>query len=130
MAFETVTGYCWPQSVTGGGTVGLHLSSAGGRVVSVEVARCGWKRDVVFADTVPADFHPTPHGAAQDGCGWPAAIVLEVDRAWRSGYYEGVLETAVAARRRRSHAFFVARPPVGAPTAPILLALATNTWHA
>ena len=68
MAFETVNGYCWPQSATGGGTVALHLSSAGGRPVSVEVARVGWRREVVFADdAVPADFHATPHGAAQDG---------------------------------------------------------------
>ena len=34
MAFETVTGYCWPHSVQGGDTVGLHLSSSGGRAVS------------------------------------------------------------------------------------------------
>ena len=33
-------------------------------------------------------------------------------------------------KRRRSHAFFVVRPPTGAPTASILLALSTNTWHA
>ena len=130
MPFETVTGYCWPQSAVGGGTVGLHLSSAGGRPVSVEVARCGWRREVVWADTVPADFHPTPHGAAQDGCGWPAAVVLDVDPSWRSGYYEVVLEIDLDGKRRRSHAFFVVRPQIGAPTAPILLALATNTWHA
>jgi hypothetical protein len=130
MGFETVTGYCWPQSAVGGETVGLHLSSAGGRPVSVEVARCGYKRDIVFADTVPADFQPTPHGAAQDGCGWPAAMVLGVDPAWRSGYYEVVLEIDVDGKRRRSHAFFVVRPPTGAPTAPILLALSTNTWNA
>jgi drug/metabolite transporter (DMT)-like permease len=35
MAYETVTGYCWPQSIGQGGTVALHLSSAGGRTVSV-----------------------------------------------------------------------------------------------
>lgn len=131
MAFETVHGYCWPQSAAGGGTVAVHLSSAGGRPVAVEVARVGWRREVVWADdAVPAEFHPTPRGAAQDGCGWPAALVLDVDPSWRSGYYEVVLEIDVDGKRRRSHAFFVVRPPVGAPTAPILLALSTNTWHA
>jgi hypothetical protein len=130
MAFETVTGYCWPQSVTGGGTVGLHLSSPGGRPVAVEVARVGWRREVVFADDVPADFHPTPRGADREGCGWPAALVLDVDRGWRSGYYEVVLDVDVDGSTRRSHAFFVVRPPAGARTAPILLALSTNTWHA
>jgi hypothetical protein len=130
VAHETVTGYCWPQSVTGGGRVGLHLSSAGGRPVTVEVARVGWRRDVVHAGVVAAADHPTPHGAARDGCGWPAALELDVDPAWRSGFYEVVLEIDVDGRRRRSHAFFVVRPPTGAPTAPVLLALSTNTWHA
>jgi hypothetical protein len=131
MAFETVTGYCWPQSVTGGDAVGLHLSSAGARPVAVEVARVGAARTVVFADdAVPADAHPTPTDAHSRGCDWPAAVVLDVDAGWRSGYYEVALEIDVDGKRRRSHAFFVVRPPTGAPTASILLALSTNTWHA
>ena len=77
-----------------------------------------------------ADFHPTPLGAAQDGCGWPAAHVLAVDPAWRSGYYEVQLDVDLDGKHRRSHAFFVVRPRPGAPTARALLALSTNTWHA
>ena len=73
MPFETVTGYCWPQSVAPGQPVGLHLSSAGGRPVQVEVARIGGARDVRWRETVPADFHPTPDGADANGCGWPVA---------------------------------------------------------
>jgi hypothetical protein len=131
VAFETVTGYCWPQSAVGGGTVGLHLSSAGGRPVAVEVARVGADRSVVFSDeAVPAEHHPTPADAPSQGCGWPAAVVLDVDPTWRTGYYEVVLEIDVDGKRRRSHAFFVVRPAVGAPASPILLALSTNTWHA
>ena len=131
MAFESVTGYCWPQSVVGGETVGLHLSSAGERPVAVEVARVGDGRTVVFVDdAVPAGSHATPADAHASGCGWPPAVVLDVDPAWRSGYYEVVLEIDVEGQRRRSHAFFVVRPRVGAPTASILLALSTNTWHA
>ncbi|MEQ1786221.1 MAG: N,N-dimethylformamidase beta subunit family domain-containing protein [Acidimicrobiales bacterium] len=131
MAFETVTGYCWPQSVEGGGTVGLHLSSAGGRPVSVEIARVGAERTVVFADgAIPADSHPTPADAHAAGCGWPAAVVLDVDPTWRSGYYEVVLAIDVDGKLRRSHAFFVVRPPAEGRGAPVLLALATNTWHA
>lgn len=48
MAYEPVSGYCWPQSSEPGGRVGLHLSSAGGRPVSVEVARIAQHREVVF----------------------------------------------------------------------------------
>ena len=131
MAYETVTGYCWPQSVGSGGTVALHLSSAGARPVSIEVARVGAGRTIVFSDgAVPADSHAIPTDAHSNGCGWPVALVLDVDPAWRSGYYEVVLEIDVDGKRRRSHAFFVVRPVTGAPTASILLALSTNTWHA
>ena len=131
MAFETVTGYCWPQSVAPGGRVALHLSSAGARPVDVEVARVGGTRDVVHTESaVPAGDHPTPNGAAQTGCSWPGAAELVVGDDWRSGYYEVVLQIDVDGKRRRSHAFFVVRPPAGRPTARVLLALSTNTWHA
>jgi len=131
MAYETVTGYCWPQSVTAGDTVALHLSSAGSRPVEVEVARVGASRTVVHHDpAVPAGYHPLPVDAAQQGCGWPVAAELAVDPSWRSGYYEVALTIDVDGRRRHGHAFFVVRPPVGRPGARALLALATNTWHA
>src|SRR5690606_1664842 len=131
MAYETVTGYCWPQSVEGGDVVGLHLSSARGRPVSVEVARVGAERTVVHVERdVPAEDHPTPPDAATAGRGWPAAMALTVDPSWRSGYYEVLLEIELDGKRRQSHAFFVVRPPAGRPTARILLALSTNTWHA
>jgi hypothetical protein len=131
MAFETVAGYCWPQSAAAGERVALHVASPGGRPVDVEVARVGAERTVVVHEQgIDAGAHPVPLDAAQQGCGWPAAFALDVDPAWRSGYYEVVLEVDVDGKRRRSHAFFVVRPPTGRPTAPILLALSTNTWHA
>src|SRR3954452_21792358 len=131
MAYETVTGYCWPQSVTRGDTVALHLSSPGARPVAVEVARVGAARTVVFFDdAVPADSYATPIDASGNGCGWPAALALEIDSAWRSGYYEVALTVDIDGKVRRSHAFFVVRPRDNAPTASILLALATNTWQA
>lgn len=129
MPFETVTGYCWPQSVEPGGTVGLHLSSASGRPVQVEVARVGGTRDVRWAETVGADFHPTPDGADANGCDWPAAVTIDVGDDWSSGYHEVVLTIEVDGRRRTSHAFFVVRP-TPASTNSILLQLATNTLHA
>jgi hypothetical protein len=126
-----VTGYCWPQSVEAGQDVGLHLSSAGGRPVRIEVARVGFERDVVLVEpAVPAGDHPTPLDAAQLGCGWPVACTITPEASWRSGYYEVVLEIDVDGKVRQDHAFFVVRPTVGAPTAPVLLALSTNTWHA
>jgi hypothetical protein len=128
MRREVVTGYCWPQSVLPGEDVGLHLSSSSGRPVRVEVARVGASRDVVFhRDAVAAEELETPPDASSAGCGWPVALTLGVDRSWRSGYYEVVLEIDVGGKVRRDHAFFVVRP---SSAARIVLALATNTWHA
>lgn len=129
MSFAAATGYCWPQSVDPGGAVALHASSPAGREVSVEVARCGWRREVVLRTTIECDDHPVPEGAAQHGCGWPVALTVDVGTDWRSGYYEVVLEVDVDGRIRREHAFFVVRPPADS-SARILLALSTNTWHA
>jgi hypothetical protein len=131
MPRETVTGYCWPQSVEPGGTVSLHLSSSGARPVAVEVARVGRERTVVLTNpAVVAGDHATPTDAAAKGCAWPAALAIAVEPSWRSGYYEVALEIDVGGKIRRDHAFFVVRPKTGAPTARILLALATNTWNA
>ncbi|HEY2215407.1 MAG TPA: N,N-dimethylformamidase beta subunit family domain-containing protein, partial [Acidimicrobiales bacterium] len=128
MAREVVTGYCWPQSVDSGGQVGLHMSSSASRPVHVEVARIGWRREVVFsADAVLAGEHATPADAAAKGCGWPTALNLDVDPSWRSGYYEVIMEIEVDGKVRRDYAFFVVRP---SPGTRIVLALSTNTWHA
>ena len=128
MPREVVTGYCWPQSVRGGEQVDLHLSSSGGRPVRVEVARLGARREVVFtAPSVAANEQQTPHDASANGCGWPAALTIDVEPAWRTGFYEVVLEIDVGEKVRRDYAFFVVRP---SKPASIVLALATNTWHA
>ena len=114
-----------------GERVALHLSSPGGRPVAVEVARVGRERTVIHREArVEAGEHATPADASSRGCGWPAALAVDVDPAWRSGYYEVTLDVDVGARTRRDHAFFVVRPQVGAPSAPRLLVLSTNTWHA
>src|SRR6476661_2604173 len=128
MAREVVTGYCWPQSAGAGEQVGLHMSSSGGGAVRVEVARIGAQREVVLsADAVEADEHETPRDASSKGCHWPRALTIDVDPAWRSGYYEVVMEIEVGEKVRRDFAFFVVRPRAGTG---IVLALATNTYYA
>jgi hypothetical protein len=128
MGREVVTGYCWPQSVRPGEQVGLHMSSSAGRPVRVEVARVGARREVVFSsDAVAADEHEIPRDASSKGCGWPIALTLDVDPTWQSGYYEVVMEIEVGEKVRRDYAFFIVRPSSGAR---IVVALATNTWHA
>ena len=100
MAFETVTGYCWPQSVDGG----EHGRAA--PVVRRAAARCRsrWpgsaaERTVVFADdAVPADDHATPRDAAQRraAAGRPAARARR-----RPGVALGLLRGRPRDRRRR-----------------------------
>src|SRR6202012_1665227 len=106
----------------------LHMSSSGGRPVRVEVARIGGRREVVLrVDGIAVEEFETPKNASSQGCGWPKALTLEVEPTWRSGYYEVVMEIDVGEKVRRNYAFFVVRP---SPGARIVLALATNTWHA
>ena len=132
MAFETVTGYCWPQSVAAGEQVGLHLSSAGGRPV-VGRGRPGRRRAHGRVHrrrrrrptTTPR--RPTRRPPAAAGRRPPRS------RSTRPG--------ARATTRWSSRSTSTARPGAATPSswcarrrrrrrAPILLALATNTWHA
>lgn len=131
MARVSVDGYCWPQSAAAGDTVSLHLSVSDPRPVRIEVARIGAGRTVLHTDTVEADHHPVPAGADVDGCGWPVATTFTVGDDWASGYYEVLLTVEDdKGRERSSHAFVVVRPNPTTTDATILLALATNTWHA
>jgi hypothetical protein len=129
VGYDTVAGYCWPQSIGQGGSVALHLSSSGARTVEVEIARVGGTREVVWVDRVPAGDHPVPARAWELGCDWPAAAVVTALPEWRSGYYEVVLTIDVDGVMRRDHSFFVLRPPADS-TNTILLQLSTNTWYA
>ena len=128
MVRETVTGYCWPQSAGHGEQIGLHMSSSGARPVCVEIARVGGQREVVFTlAAVATGDHETPKNASSNGCRWPVALTIDVEPSWRSGYYEVVMEIQVGEKVRRDYAFFVVRPQ---SKERIIVALATNTWHA
>ena len=124
---EVVTGYCWPQSVSPGvrlvSPVVVRWPPGAGRSGTGRRATGGCVR----SDAVAADEHETPKDASSNGCGWPVAFTLDVDPTWRSGYYEVVMEIDVGEKVRRDYAFFVVRPSSGAR---IVIALATNTWHA
>lgn len=123
----TVWAYCWPQSVGAGETVSIHCSSPVPDL-TVEVARVGGVREVVWSGTATAEHLDMPADADTEGCGWPATLTIEVDPGWRSGYYEVVVQPAGGGGSEHNRAFFVVRP--SGRRAPILLALSTNTWNA
>ena len=104
------------------------MSSSGARPVRIEVARVGGQREVVLRSaSVTTEEHETPKTASSTGCGWPVALVVDVDPSWRSGYYEVVMEIEVGDKVRHDYAFFVVRPT---SKERIVVALATNTWNA
>jgi hypothetical protein len=128
MARETVTGYCWPQSVGNGEQSVFTCRPRVHDLCRVEIARVGGRREVVFTSaSVATGDHETPKTASSTGCQWPVALTVEVDPSWRSGYYEVVMEIDVGDKVRRDYAFFVVRPQ---SKERIVVALATNTWHA
>ena len=113
MAYETVTGYCWPQSVEAGQTVGAapllgrRAAGAGRGGPGGRPAR----RRAHATTAVTAGDHPTPLDAAQLGCGWPAALdARRRGRAGAAATTRSSSRSTSTARRRREHAFFVVRP--------------------
>ncbi|MEZ5219230.1 MAG: hypothetical protein R2715_22210 [Ilumatobacteraceae bacterium] len=130
MAFETITGYCWPQSATAGETGVASPVLPEGRPVSVEIARAGVTRDVVFSDSsILADHHPTAR------CGEPGLRLACGDESLHRRIVAfRVLRGADGDRPRRetpARSCVLRRASSTRCTDRTrLLALSTNTWHA
>jgi hypothetical protein len=120
-----IWGYSDRLSARPGERVALHLAGSAPRC-RVEIARVGRERRVVARhEDVPIAPHPVPPRAHVAGCGWPPALRFAVGSDWPSGYYDVVLRGADGAEGRHLLVVKAARP-----TAPAVLVLATNTYHA
>lgn len=134
-------------SVTRPGVLGDVVPGDGPQRCDVTVLRDGARPEVVWrADGVIVDAHPVPADASGAGARWPVTVEVPIGDGWRSGFHVvelrsrdvGAPEGGVSvgddpeggASDRVAHAGFVVRPRPGAPTSPVLLALATNTWNA
>ena len=104
----------------------LHASSAT-PACTLEIARVGLGRDIVFTAPVTVGDHPRPDHADQNGCGWPAATTITIGADWTSGYYDIVLTDADGAA---AHHFVCVKAPIGKPGSKMVLVLTTNTLHA
>jgi hypothetical protein len=127
-----IEGYARQLSYAAGDTVSLCCSTDA-PIFSVEIARVGGSRDIVWsARDVPGAVHAIPPRASEEGCDWPTAIEVAIPADWRSGYYEVVLRTQDEATGRTAEAlaFFVVRPASPPADNAILLVLATNTYNA
>ena len=130
--YDDVEAYCDRLSYEPGDAVALHVSSRADRY-DVEVQRWGAERQAVWsARSLPGVDHLAPPDADARGCGWPVAVTIPVDAAWRSGFYLVTLTArgggAEHADRAVSHACFVVR--AGAHRSRALLVVATNTYNA
>jgi hypothetical protein len=103
----------------------LHASADAGPC-TLEITRIGAGREVVMRrEGLAVGAHPTPAHADRDGCGWPAALEVEVGADWPSGYHDICLTDAAG---EETHHFVVVKPP--RPRAKAVLVLSSNTYHA
>lgn len=133
-----IEGYAGHVSYRPGEELTLHVSTSAARF-TVEIARWGVKRDVVYTNgEVPGVESPVPENASSHGCGWPALLKLPIPATWRTGYYHVTLRaednggkfTQRGKRTTESSCFFVLRAAKPGQDSSILLQLSTNTYNA
>lgn len=131
-------GYTDQTSYVPGEEVAFHISTSARRF-SIEIARVGAKREVVFKkEEIVGTDAPIPENASANGCDWPVAHRLTIPDDWRSGYYTVTLSAVEYGgkyiRRNRKTAeaelFFIVRAAHPGRDASILLQLTTNTYAA
>ena len=111
-----------------GETVILFASSSAGGFCSLEIARVGKNREIVLTDDkVAVGWNEVPPRPDTNGCGWPAALSIDVGRDWRTGYYDLVLRNGAG---ERAHHFLCVKPARQAARSTAALILSTNTYHA
>ena len=114
-------------SVRPGERFALHASAAEAPCRLEQIARIGAARQVVLSlEGLDIGDHAVPAHADREGCGWPAALEIEVGD-WASGYYDIQLTDRAG---EATHHFLVVKPPVGQRSAKAAFILATNTYHA
>jgi hypothetical protein len=121
-----IAAYADRTSLCPGERFALHASADHGPC-RLALARVGAARDTVLVrEDLAIGAHPTPPHADRDGCGWPAALEVEVGADWASGYYDLVLTDAAGDTAHH----FICVKAAPARRRRMVLVLSTNTWHA
>lgn len=125
---DAIEGYCGALSYIAGDTVGLHTSTRA-EAYDVTIERWGSTREVVWTSgQLAGEYFEPPSDADANGCGWPVALAIDVDPAWRSGFYLITMTAAGADPERAvAHAGFAVR---ASQRGSMLYVLPTNTWNA
>ena len=113
-----------------GDTIHLHVSATV-PAYDLEVVRDGAVREPIFKmPDLRAAFAQTPEDCSVNGCGWPAALEIDIPLTWRSGGYILHLSAQTPGGQRLDyHHLILVRADKG-EHAPILLVAATGTWAA
>ncbi len=114
-----------------GDTLALHVSCTA-PAFSLKIVRDGLNPLMMFEKGgLEGHFHRTPADCSVKGCGWPAALELELPVVWRTGVY--IITVAMTADNGRTiehDHLFVLRARPGKPASPRLFILTTSTWLA
>src|SRR5690606_35114735 len=126
-----VEGYSARQSYRPGDEVVFHCSSRA-RSFSVEIARIGATRDVVYRrEGIAGAEREVPADAFAAGARWPETFSVTIGEDWRSGFYEVAFTAAgVPGAEPTSHGFFIVRAAHPGRDGNPLLVLSTNTYNA
>ncbi len=115
--------YCWPQSAKAGELIEVMISSQAANC-SLAIVRLGAEAEQVEAREVTGlQEQPVPADVGHNGCRWTPSLTIEVDAAWRSGFYR----VEVSSGTERADAFFVVKATVPGRA---LLVLSTTTYAA
>jgi hypothetical protein len=115
--------YCWPQSATAGDSVDLMVSSDQS-IGLLEIVRVGATEILVDSRQLTGlAAQVVPDDVGRNGCGWDPTLQIEIDPAWKSGFYLARLTNGMDT----TGAFFVVKA-----TKPgnALLVLSTTTYAA
>jgi N,N-dimethylformamidase beta subunit-like, C-terminal len=125
--------WCYTDRLTyqPGDILTLHVSTTAPNF-ALKIVRDGLTPRLMFErNGLEGVFRKTPADCSVRGCGWPAAIELEIPATWRSGaYIVTVAITAPDGREIEQDHLFVLRARAGKPASPFLFVLTTSTWLA
>jgi hypothetical protein len=124
-----IWGYTGQPSYDVGESLTLHVSTSVARF-GVRIYRDGAEEELVYDGEGTGALHATPPDAFAAGCGWPAAVEIEIPESWRPGAYLVELRARDERGEVVQDAFFVLRPNSPGEERPICVVLATYTWGA
>ena len=113
-----------------GDTVLVHMHTSA-QHYDLTIIRDGATPETVWSgNSLEGTAQPTPYDAYARGCGWPAAVAIEIPADWKSAFYLLVIGADFDGRRVENEHFFVVRSPAPGQRTPYVFLLTTSTLTA